>query len=234
MELAKFARRAVIVGGTAAMIALALLAGCGDDKPSDSGTVAAPSRGTPDSLLTSWLVNAHSKKDSGAYDAALDSEFTFEFLSEVSDAICQARPLACDFKPLQFFRRTNDLRSVGRMFLRTDIGTIRLQISTQPDVEYTGSDCIGCRELDANIMLEVTIDPTAPDPLVVTVNSPQFFIVKPDPADPEQWVLFRQIDMPPPSAKRGGAAQPASVEASSWSRVKAYFGGYLDSPVGEL
>jgi hypothetical protein len=36
--------------------------------------------------------------------------------------------------------------------------------------------------------------PNDPDPLNLTVKSKQIFVVRPDPADATQWVIFRQLD----------------------------------------
>lgn len=65
----------------------------------------------------------------------------------------------------------------------------------------------------------VEVDNPNDSRLTYAVDSPQTFICKSDPADSDQWVIFRQYDRPR-DGKTGTASEPIATKSTSWGAVK--------------
>lgn len=164
---------------------------CSKDKGTNPVPIIPPSRTTPSELLTNWFERAYSTQDSVLYEEMLDDAFEFNFLIVDAESL-QARG---QLPPGQdWWGKTLDLQSTGKMFRSDNVGDITLDILVTTETESTDPECEGCREVDATVTLRVTTNPQAADPRILAVDSPQFFIVKKDPADTTKWVVWKQID----------------------------------------
>ncbi|MFN0151590.1 MAG: hypothetical protein ACKVU1_12875 [bacterium] len=180
------------------LLALAALCGC-PFSPDDDGGNPCPnppcnepepvSRRTPVELLTNYFEKAYSERDSILYAAMLDEEFQFEFLQADADSLRDV--LGSD----NFWGRTLDLNSTGRLFRLEQVTGITLNLLVNSNNDYLGDDCAGCRQLETTVTLRVATVGDGTEPLIFTVDSPQTFVTKLDPSD-SLWVLFRQIDRP--------------------------------------
>lgn len=64
------------------------LSGCGDDSnPAANAGDGAPSRSTPEELLSDYFKAAYDGQDSSAYAAMLDDDFRFVFLTEDAEGL---------------------------------------------------------------------------------------------------------------------------------------------------
>lgn len=165
---------------------------------SDSGTDPdplpdPPSRTTPKELLENWFENAYTQQDSTNYDKMLDAQFQFTFTEVDAESLQASGGLPAG---VNFWGKTSDLRSTGRMFRSDDVGDITLDLLASPDVASSDATCPECREVEADVLLRVTTDPQSTDPLILAVDSKQVFLVKKDPADTTQWVIVKQTDVP--------------------------------------
>lgn len=167
-------------------------------------------RSTPEQLLTSYIELVYAQKDSALYAAMLDRRFQFHFLPADADSLRDI--LGSD----DFWKKTLDLKSTGAMFRNPEVGDVSLNIVVSVNTPYLGSDCVGCREIEATVSLRVTVNP-GPNPLVLAVDSPQTFVTKSDWRDPSQWVLFRQVDVENVVAPNG------AVEGFTWGGVKGIY-----------
>jgi hypothetical protein len=59
--------------------------------------------------------------------------------------------------------------------------------------------------------------------IAFVVDSPQTFLVKPDPRAPEKWVVYRQMDREATGGKMHDRAGGASTESKSWGGIKGLF-----------
>ncbi|MFN0152090.1 MAG: hypothetical protein ACKVU1_15420 [bacterium] len=213
--------RAVLFAVLVALGAFAL--GCGDDDnnpmdPLDEG----PFRRTPEELLTSFFEVAYSTRDSALYAEMLCDPFTFEFL------LADADSLRYVLGPDNFWGRALDLQSTGALFRSDEVTGITLNILVTSNVAYAGSDCDGCRQLETTVTLRVSTIGDGTEPLIFTIDSPQSFVTKPDPADSTLWCLFKQIDRPRSLAKRDGSMTPLTdivpaTEGTTWGKIKGIF-----------
>lgn len=204
-----------------------LVSSCGggdDGNPMDTN-VEPPERNTPGTLLTDWFERAYNEQNSAFYEEALASDFTFNFLAD------DAESLRTILGPDDFWDKTKDLQSTNGMFDDSTVRSVLLNITVNQNLEYQGDDCEGCRQLQTTVVLRVVTEPPgATEPLEFDVDSPQVFITKPDPDSNGVWVLFRQNDQASAApiavtGKRDGAGAPgiASIEPTSWGRVKGKF-----------
>jgi hypothetical protein len=121
----------------------------------------------------------------------LDAQFQFEFLP--ADADC----LRGDLGQFNYWGKTLDLGSTGAMFRSNQVTDVTLDININSNGEHLGSDCAGCRDIESTISLRVgTSETTGGTPRTFAVDSPQMFVVKPDPNVAGKWVVFRQFDRP--------------------------------------
>lgn len=117
------------------------------------------------------------------------------------------------------------------MFRSPSVGDITLDIVYDPseDVEYTGNDCADCRQVTTMVMLRVTTNPQSTDPLILNVDGRQVFLVKRDPADNAQWVIFKQVDFDGPGKRNPGQGNqegsPAreATESASSGKIKGLY-----------
>lgn len=187
-------RWAAALSLTAVLAAMLALCGCPfsqkkDDKPDP---VTPPSRTSPDELLTNWFEKCYSQRDSIQYEEMLDDEFQFEFLEADADAV---RDL---IGQNNFWGKTLDLNSTGGLFGAEQVQGITLNINVGSKQPYAGIGCEGCEEVETTVSLRVNTIRPGEEELTLVVDSPQLFIVKPDP-DPQfagQWVIWRQYDKP--------------------------------------
>lgn len=213
----------------AALFALgALVAGCGDDDDDDKSPMdpvdEGPFRRTPEELLQDFFETAYSTRDSALYAEMLCEDFQFQFLAQDADSLRDI--LGGD----NFWGRTLELRNAGRLFRSDSVTSILLNIQIHSKIAYGGDDCIGCQQMETTVTLRVTTIGDGTEPLIYTVDSPQTFVAKPDPADSALWCLFRQIDRPRSLAKREALTEttpfdkdtPATVQ-TTWGRIKGIF-----------
>jgi hypothetical protein len=163
------------------------------DEGGDGGTNGTPpSRTSPEELLTNWFERVYSGQDSILYEEMLDDNFQFNFTEEDANELQLEQP---------FWGKTSDLKSTGNMFRSPTVGEITLNIEYDPtqDLEYTGDDCTGCREVSTEVTLQVVTHPPGEDELILAVRGRQVFVVKRDPSDTSKWVIFKQIDFELPS-----------------------------------
>ncbi len=162
-----------------------------------------PSRSTIDALLTNWFERAYNNQDSILYEEMLADTFQFEFL-EVDAQELRDRGILGPGE--NFWGKTLDLGSTSRMFRSDNVTSITLDLVIDSTSPYTGIDCNNCTDVLATVTLRVgTITPTDPE-RILAVDSKQNFIVKPDPADPTQWVIYRQIDSDLPAKQASDVA----------------------------
>jgi len=147
-----------------------------------------PHRRTPTELLTSFLTTAYATRDSALYAEMLCDDFQFEFLPQDADSLREI--LGVD----NFWGRTLELRFIGGLFRNPEITSITLIVQIDSNGAYMGDDCNGCREIGATFTLRIATIGDGSDPLIYTLDSPQTFVAKPDPADARLWCLFRQFD----------------------------------------
>ncbi|MFN0152089.1 MAG: hypothetical protein ACKVU1_15415 [bacterium] len=208
----------------ALLIALGAFAlGCGDDdddndnpmNPIDEG----PFRRTPEELLADFFETAYTTRDSALYAEMLCENFQFEFLQADADSLCGLR-----FPPdICWWGRTIDLRSTGNLFRSEEVTGITLNIRIDDKNAYLGDDCIGCYQLETTITLRVATIGDGTEPLIFTVDSPQSFVTKPDPADSTLWCLYRQLDRPRSIAERNATIPATATEGTTWGRLKGLF-----------
>ncbi|MBN1826659.1 MAG: hypothetical protein JW958_10355 [Candidatus Eisenbacteria bacterium] len=170
------------------------------------------------SALIERFAEAYSARDSAAYAAFLDPEYVFELAPS---------GLFPD-GPVEWWDLGNELRIAGRMFSGWEnedvrsVESIDLAISAITSRVETGSfegydpfsDEPWYRIVCSIDLLVAVDDPTSMDgETLFHVTSGQEFTVRPDPGDPEEWVVFRQYDQEPYNKTR-------STEEASWGAVK--------------
>ena len=207
-------------------VALTLaFAGCGDDgseimEPPDEG----PPRSTPSELLTEYFKTAYTTQDTALYAAMLDSDFRFEFLEEDADSIRDFLDSA------NTWNRERDIGSTNLMFRDPSVTGVTVNIVVTDEHEVVASGCDDCRQVETTVTLRVStiIDGTEDDQLILTVDSPQTFLVGKDPSDTTQWVLVRQVDRSEfGKATIGGGGAESAVESRTWGRIKGLYSGGL-------
>ena len=171
-----------------------------------------PPRSTPEQLLTAYFEDVYEARDSVLYGAMLHRQFQFEFLQEDADSL-----------GMDSWTKRLDLRSTGSMFRDGRVGPIFLNILVNANFPYSGDDCDDCRRIEATVAMRVTVDYGFEEPVVYAVDSPQTFLVRPDPIQIGKWVVFRQIDRPLTAVRVPGGDPAARVEGTSWGGVKALF-----------
>ena len=196
----------------------------GDDDPAPMEPIdeTPPVRSAPESLLTSWFERAYNTQDADLYEEMLDAGFTFRFLPENADEF----ELELGLDENDSWSRSKDIQSTTNMFNDNGVLGVSLNIASINNNDYSGGDCEDCLELTANISVRVTTDEPGDDDLVRVTDSPQVFLVRPDPADTTLWVLFRQLDRPAPgkmSSDGNGERGISSNEVKTWGEVKAEF-----------
>jgi hypothetical protein len=169
-----------------------------------------PPRSTPTELLTAYFEQVYARRDSVLYAAMLDRRFEFVFLPQDADS------LGADF-----WTKRLDLRSTGAMFRDDRVELVSLNIVRYANLPYPGDDCDDCRQMETTITLRVVMDDGSGEPLILAVDSPQTFLVRPDPIQSDKWVVFRQIDRPATAARI--QAGELATESFSWGRVKGFF-----------
>jgi hypothetical protein len=204
------ARAIVILIVLAGVIALC---GCGndddDENPMEPGP-SEPARSTPTELLTEYFEKAYTQQDSTLYARMLDEAFTFQFLQADADSLRDL--LGND----NFWGKSTDVASTKAMFRNPDVISITLNIIISSDLP--DKSCAGCRRVESTITLRVETVVGGPETLVFAIDSPQTFIVKPDPSDSTKLVLLRQIDWP-----ADGKTEPLASENGSWGGIKGLF-----------
>lgn len=170
---------------------------CSDDAPPP--VIDPPKRSSPEELLTNWFENAYNNQDSIRYEEMLHDEFQFEFLQEDAEDLQAQQVLP---PGINYWGKTSDLRSTGGMFRSENVGDITLNITIDDTSTVSITGCDECKLVEVLVDLQVVTDPSAEDPLILVVNSPQDFYVTEDPDDPTQWVIFRQFDKPRPGASK--------------------------------
>ncbi len=210
------------------LLAVLLVAGCGgDSNPSDPSAnnepAPPPERATIDSLITAYFPYYYSRRDSAAYDAMLLDDFHFH----KGDPDNPVEDLYWD--------KTEELNMAGRMFrgtpnfrgqtlegLALQIRDLTIAPSDHPDKPAE----IEWFEVESNIELFATLrDPNASDGsgyLFLAIQSPQTFIVAPDPASPGDWGLVHHFDRGAAQSRTGGSDGGGAVDAS-WSDLKGLF-----------
>jgi len=177
-----------------------------------------PPRSTPPELLRSYFEQVYARRDSVLYAAMLDRKFQFVFLPEDADSLRDI--LGAD----DFWKKRLDLQSTGAMFRDPSVTFIRVDILVSANSQYLGDDCDDCRDLSTTITLRLLLDDGSGEPLYLAVDSPQTFIVRPDPIQTGKWVLFRQIDRPTSAGMtQAGDAQAPNVESLTLGQIKGYF-----------
>ncbi|MFN0152085.1 MAG: hypothetical protein ACKVU1_15395 [bacterium] len=175
-----------------------------------------PRRDTPDRLLNNFFEAAYRRQDSALYSEMLDPNFQFEFLQADADSL---RDLLGEGN---FWGTTLDLRSTGNMFRSPDVTGVTLNLLVYTNNEYLGDNCVGCRQLEAEVALRIATVGDGTEPLTYAIDSPQTFVAKLDPAD-SLWVLFRQLDRPRSIPKSGTERSEPTVESASWGKIKGIF-----------
>ncbi len=164
-----------------------------------------PSRSSIDALLTSWFENAYNNQDSILYEEMLDDLFEFEFLPADAESLQNRGILP---PGANFWGKTSDLGSTGRMFRSDNVTSISLNLDIDQQSPYTGVDCTNCTDVLATVTLRVGAITQEDPELTLTVDSKQNFIVRKDAADTTQWVIFRQIDSDLPAKHAPSPALP--------------------------
>ena len=149
-----------------------------------------PGRSTPAELLTSYFKQAYTSRDSILYADMLDEEYSFYFLLEDADSLRDV--LGQD----NFWGRTLELQSAGNLFKSEEVTGITLNISITRTGASNLEECLECTEVETFVTLRVETVGDGTEPLTFTVDSPQIFYTRRDPADSTLWVLWRQIDRP--------------------------------------
>ncbi len=221
-------RRCCTAFALTTLLAPPLLTGCGDDNnPTEPIAQTEPKRGTPEELVESFFTHAYSKQDTARYENMLHAEFQFEFLAADAASI-RLRPDSGIEPGQNYWGRASDLRSTLAMFRSQLVGQISLDI--RAEAPTPSAECDSCVEVQSEITLRITTDPTSIDPLIFVVMSPQVFVARPDSADSTKWVLFRQYGREGAAARRhsssgglvGTIAGPGT-EQSSWGAAKSLF-----------
>lgn len=176
-----------------------------------------PMRNTPANLVERWLQAAFESQDSLMYEEALHDDFIFEFLPQDADTLRDI------LGPDDFWGKTLDLQSAGELFGAADIAEISFDLVMDQNTLFVDSACVGCRLLETTVSINVTFDEPVGDPLVLTIDSPQTFVVARDPDDTMLWVLWRQTDVAPAGRTIGWTRANAADEAVSWGRLKGWF-----------
>ena len=181
----------------------------GDDGPMDPNPVEVE-RSNPTQLLTQYFDHAYTEQDSVLYSAMLDEAFTFTFLQEDADSLRDV--LGED----NSWGKTLDLQSTGWLFRSPDVTGITLNFVINGELPDTS--CVGCQRIETFVTLRVETVGDGVEPLIFTVDSPQTFVVKPDPSDSTQLVILQQID------RRGNLkAASLATEGTSWGKIKGLF-----------
>jgi hypothetical protein len=208
-------RSSLVLASAVALVCV--LAGCGgdDENPMNGGNgddEFTGQRNTIALLLTDWFEKAYSQQRGDEYAQALDADFEFVFLEADRDSF-----------GIPELTRANDIASTNAMFAHGQVSAVSLNVNPRPSAPYTGDDCDGCFEVGATVNVLVTTNPPgATEPEVLTVNSDQTFVVKPDPDSAGVFVLFRQTDGDPlTGGKRPDVgSEIQSVVELSWGKVK--------------
>jgi len=176
-----------------------------------------PRRDTPALLLTDFFETAYARQDSALYAEMLDAGFQFEFLQQDADSLRDI--LDAD---VFWWGRTSDLKSTRNMF-RSDVVTgVTLNLQVNANSAYPGPDCADCRQIETTVTLRVATIGDGTEPLIFAIDSPQTFVVKPDPAN-SLWTLFRQIDRPRTAATPAPSGLAMATESLSWGNLKGLF-----------
>jgi hypothetical protein len=192
---------------------------CGDSmSPADQ----PPGPETFETFLYSF-ARAYAVEDSVAYDAHLDSSYTFELLEDEADP---------DF-PDGHWDRAQELAIAGNMFH----GRVNEAGKSVRDIDL-GLALIGSVEERTSYpekppgetwyrvtafvdLLVVVNDPEDPSGLLhFIVESKQIFVVRRDPSGSGRYLVYKQIDQQP-SAK--AETTPGAATGISWGSVKSYF-----------
>ncbi len=211
--------------GVLAIATLATLAcGCGDEDDNPMTPDAnEPDRSTPSTLLTTFFETVYSTQDSTLYRAMLDSEFTFEFLQADADSLRDV--LGTD----NAWGRTEDIQSTEAMFANASVTGVTLNLLVNSNAAFPDTiGCVSCRLLEATVTLRVATIGDGTEPLIYTVDAPQTFITKKDPADSTKWVLWRQHDLARSQPNAFGKTR--AVESKSWGEIKGVFFPYTPLP----
>lgn len=185
--------------------------------------IPRPNRTSPQALLTDWFEKAYTQRDTALYREMLDGEFEFEFIEQ--DADCLRTFLGSS----DAWGRALDLQSTRALFEATIVDTIALDISIFSEAVFTNDGCDSCRLILSTVALRIgTTETISGTPRVLSVNSPQVFIVRRDSTIAGEWLLFRQQDLPRGERlpKDDGNREARGIyadEASSWGKVKGLF-----------
>lgn len=201
------------------LVAAVFASSCEEEMGPDSdGFTPDPDRSSAENLLTNWFETVYSRQDSVLYEQMLDDEYQFCFLPEDADSLRDILGQSnCWGKPLE-------LAATGALFRSPVIKDITLDINIYANDAYEHAGCNGCREIETVITLRVgTNETTAGTPRVLAVDSPQLFIVKPDPADTTLWVVWRQFDQPQGFKWATELERAAATEGKSWGQIKGLF-----------
>jgi hypothetical protein len=173
-----------------------------------------PPRSTPTELLTAYFEQAYARRDSVLYAAMLDRRFEFVFL-----------PVDADSLGTETWSKRMDLQSTGSMFRDSRVVSITLNIRLDADLPYVDEECDNCRQMETTVALSVVVDLGGGEQLVLAVDSPQTFLVRPDPIQTGKWVVFRQVDRAPLLARGGLWASAETFDVPScnvsWGCLKA-------------
>ncbi|MBN1826658.1 MAG: hypothetical protein JW958_10350 [Candidatus Eisenbacteria bacterium] len=201
---------------------LFLAAACDDDdNPAGGGNGDAyTTADTPEKLITRF-AEVYDAEDSTAYEALLDSLYIFELNPNNIDPE----------DPVEYWGREDEIQIARRMFsgwtnadgqhansISLALGNITPQIdntSYGPDLPPEGETWyrVTCF---VDLRVEVT-NPQSPDGVTLfLVACDQEFVVRPDPDDPDLWVVFRQYD-------KESYNKIAATEEASWGAVKGLF-----------
>jgi hypothetical protein len=200
---------------------LALIAlSCGDNAADPADQPPGPE--TFETFLYGF-ARAYAVEDSVAYDAYLDSGYTFELLEGEADP---------DF-PEGHWDRAQELAIAGNMFhgrVNEDGKSVR---DIDLDLTLIGSaeDRTSYPEKPAGEtwyrvtafvdLLVVANDPDDPSGLLhFIVESNQIFVVRRDPSGSGRYLVYKQIDQQP-GAK--AESKPGTATGTSWGSVKSYF-----------
>ncbi len=214
----KRSRRALLL----ALFSLAIASGCGEENECPLCPIGPPSRGSPEDLLTEYFERAYQSQDSILYDEMLHADFRFHFLPGDADSLRLAGIL---IPGLDAWGRVADVASTGAMFRSPKIGAIALQIVVD-SIASPDTSCAGCQRVETNVVLRVTTRPDDPDPIILSVDSKQTFVVAKNPADDTKWVVVRQYDSDLPGTGARplpGQGGPASTEPSTWGSIKGLY-----------
>lgn len=201
-----------------ALSALAFAAGCGDDdNPADPGDEnQAPPRSTVDELLTEYFPYAYQTQDTALYKAMLDEDFEFEFLADDLDLVKDILGNSTSWG------KNLDVGSTRAMFGSAAVTDVTLNIRASSSTPYLENDCLGCTIVEATITLRVITDQEGSDePLILAVDSPQEFVVKPPATGSSDFSLWRQVDRPRQQPLL--ASEPGATESKSWGEIKGLY-----------